>query len=57
MYKILIFEVNTNFSGVMFEWQLVNETEIGHMILSRGYSPSMDAAYEEVKKEYSKCKR
>lgn len=57
MYKILILEVNTNFSDMKYEWQLVKETEVGHMLLSRGYSPTMDEAYKEAKKEYSKCKR
>lgn len=57
MYKILLSEVNTNFSDIKYEWQLIKETGIGHMILSRGYSPTMDEAYKEAKKEYSKCKR
>lgn len=57
MYKILLSEVNTNFSNIEYEWQLVKETRICHMILSRGYSPTLDEAYKEAKKEYSKCKR
>lgn len=57
MYKILLSEVNTNFSDMKYEWQLVKETEVGHMLLSRGYSPTMDEAYKEAKKEYSKCKK
>lgn len=56
MYKILLSEVNTNFSDIKYKWQLIVETEVGHMLLSRGYSPTLDEAYEEVKKEYSKCK-
>lgn len=57
MYKILLSEVNTNFSVMKYEWKLFEETEIGPMLLDRGYSPTMDAAYKEAKKEYSKCKR
>ena len=57
MYKILLSEVNTNFSDMKYEWQLVKETEVGHMLLSRGYSPTTDEAYKEAKKEYSKCKK
>ena len=56
MYKILLSEVNTNFSDMKYEWQLIKETEVGHMLLSRGYSPTMYEAYKEAKKEYSKCK-
>lgn len=57
MYKILLFEANTNFSDMMYEWQLVKETRMCHMLLGRGYSPTLDEAYKEAKKEYSKCKR
>lgn len=57
MYKVLLSEVNTNFNDMKYEWQLIEETEVGHMLLSRGYSPTMDEAYKEAKKEYSKCKR
>lgn len=57
MYKVLISEVNTNFSDMKYEWQLIEETEVGHMLLSRGYSPTMDAAYKEARKQYIKCKR
>ena len=57
MYKILLFEVNTNFSDMKFEWQLIEETEVEHMLLSRGYSPTMDEAYKEARKQYAKCKR
>lgn len=56
MYKILISEANINFSDMMYEWQLVKETRICHILLSRGYSPTMDAAYKEAKEEYNKCK-
>ena len=57
MYKILLSEVNTNFSVMKYEWKLFEETEIGHMVLGRGYSPTLDEAYKEAKKVYSKCKR
>jgi hypothetical protein len=57
MYKILLSEVNTNFSDIKYGWQLIEETEIGPMLLSRGYSPTLDEAYKEAKKEYRKCKR
>ena len=57
MYKVLLSEVNTNFSDMKYEWQLINETEKLRMLLGKGYSPSMDAAYKEAKKEYIKCKR
>lgn len=57
MYKILLSEVNTNFSCMKYEWKLFEETEVGLMLLSRGYSPTLDEAYKEAKKEYSKCKR
>lgn len=56
MYKILLSEVNTNFSCMKCEWKLFEETEVGPMLLSRGYSPTFDEAYKEAKKEYSKCK-
>lgn len=56
MYKILLSEVNTNFSDMKYEWKLIVETEAGPMLLSRGYSPTLDEAYKEAKKEYSKCK-
>ena len=57
MYKILLSEANTNFSIMKYEWKLFEETEIGPMLLGRGYSPTLDEAYKEAKKEYSKCKR
>lgn len=57
MYKILLSEVNTNFSDMKHEWKLFEETEVGPMLLSRGYSPTLDEAYKEAKKEYSKCKK
>ena len=57
MYKIVRSEGNTNFSDMKYEWQLIEETEVGPMLLSRGYSPTMDEAHKEAKKEYSKCKR
>lgn len=57
MYKILLSEVNTNFSDIKYGWQLIEETGVGPMLLSRGYSPTLDEAYKEAKKEYSKCKR
>lgn len=57
MYKILLSEVNTNFSDMKYEWKLFEETGVGPMLLSRGYSPTMDEAYKKAKKEYSKCKR
>lgn len=57
MYKVLLSEVNTNFSDMKYEWQLIKETEKLRMLLGRGYSPTMDEAYKEAKKEYSKCKR
>lgn len=56
MYKILLSEVNTNFSCIKCEWKLFEETEVGQMLLSRGYSPTLDEAYREAKKEYNKCK-
>lgn len=57
MYKILLSEVNTNFADIKYEWKLFEETELGPMLLGRGYLPTLDEAYEEAKKEYSKCKR
>lgn len=57
MYKIFLSEVNTNFSFMKYKWELIEETKIGHMILGSGYSPTLDEAYEDAKKEYSKCKR
>lgn len=57
MYKILLSEVNTNFMFMKYKWELIEETEVGPMLLSRGYSPTLDEAHKEAKKEYSKCKR
>lgn len=57
MYKVLLSEVNTNFSDMKYEWQLIEETEVGHMLLSIGYSQTMDEAYKEARKQYTKCKR
>lgn len=57
MYKVLLYEANTNFSDMKYEWQLIEETEKLRMLLGRGYSATLDEAYKDAKKEYSKCKR
>lgn len=57
MYKITLFKVNTNFYDIKFGWRLFKETEVGPMLLSKGYSPTLDEAYKEAKEEYNKCKR
>lgn len=57
MYKILLFEINTSFGDIEYEWQLVKETEKLRMLLGRGYAPTMDEAYKEARKQYTKCKR
>lgn len=57
MYKVLISEVNTNFSDMKFEWQLIEKTEKLRMLLGRGYSLTLDEAYKETRKQYTKCKR